>query len=102
MMDGNDREGMHTQVSARRKACGCNIRFRALYRSKNLARMFKIDFPLGGQRQTSRCPVDEAHAEASLQPGDELCHRGWRQAYIVGCARKAATLRHTLENGHLS
>jgi hypothetical protein len=101
MMDGNDREGMHTQVSTRRKACGCNIRFRGLDSGKNLARMFKVDFPLGSQCQVPCGPVDQAHAEALLQSRDELCHGGWRQAHVFGCARKAAALRHALENGHL-
>src|SRR6516225_10775315 len=43
MMNGNDRKGMHTQVPARRKASGCNIRFRGLDSGKDLASMREID-----------------------------------------------------------
>src|SRR6516165_9991124 len=39
MMNGNDRKGMHTQVPARRKASGGNIRFRGLDSGKDLASM---------------------------------------------------------------
>jgi hypothetical protein len=46
-------------------------------------------------------PIDEPHTEALLQSRDELCHGVWRQADVLGCARKAAALRQTLENGHL-
>src|SRR6516164_6628714 len=80
MMDRYDWESVHAQVSARRKVCRCNIRLNRFDCSDYLARMFEIEFPLCGQRQASRCPVYEAHAETILQPADELCHRGRRQA----------------------
>jgi hypothetical protein len=102
MMHGDHRKGMHAQVPARRQACGGNIRFRRLDGRENLARMLEIDLALGGQRQASRGPVDEAHPEARFQPADELRHRRWRQADVVGCAGKAAALHHALENGHLA
>ena len=57
---------------------------------EDLAHAIEVDLPLGGQCQVPCGPIDEAHAEALLQSRDELCHRGWRLAHVLGCARKAA------------
>src|ERR1700686_4522375 len=66
MMSGNERKSMHAQMSSRGTARRGNLRFSGLDGSKNVAHTFKIDFPLGGQCQTSGRPVDEASAKASL------------------------------------
>src|SRR5713226_3991666 len=69
--------------------------------TRRLALTAEGEIYLGGQCQAPCRPIDQPHAEALLQSRDELCHGGWRQAYALGCARKAAALRHAFENGHL-
>src|SRR5260221_6186746 len=101
-MGRNDRKRMDEQMTARRRTRGCDLGLGRLDRPEDLADAIEVDLSLGGQCQVPRGPIDEAHAETLLQSRDELCHRGWRQTYVFGCAGKAAALRHALENGHLS
>ena len=100
-MGRNDRKRVHAQVSARRRTRGRDLGLGRPDGPEYLAHAIEIDLSLGGQRQPPRGPIDEPHAEALLQSRDELCHGRWRQAYVLGCPRKAAALRHALENGHL-
>jgi len=101
-MGRNDRKRMHAQMSARRCAHGCDLGFGRLDCPEDLAHAIEVDLSLRGQCQVPRRPIDEAYAKALLQSRDELCHGGWRQADVFGCAGKAPALRHALENGHVT
>src|SRR4051795_4272445 len=101
-MGRDDRERVDAQVTARRRMSGRDFGLRRLDGPEDLTHAIEIDLALRGQRQPPRRPIDEPHPEALLQSGDELCHGGRRQTYVLGSARKTAALRHALENGHLS
>jgi hypothetical protein len=69
---------------------------------KYFVHAIEIDLSLGGQCQPPGRAIDETHTDALLQSRDELCHGGWRQTYVFGCARKAAAPRHALEKMAIS
>src|ERR1700678_95282 len=102
LMGRNHRKRVHPQMSARRRTRGRDLGLRSVDGPEYFPRAIEVDLSLRGQSKVPRRSIDEAHAETLLQSRDELCHRGWRQANVFGCTRKAATFRHALENGHLS
>jgi hypothetical protein len=85
---GNHRKRVHAQVSARRRARRRDLGLGRLDGPEYVTYAMQIVASLGGQRQPPCRPIDQPHAEAMFQAGDELRHGGWRQAYVGAAPAK--------------
>jgi hypothetical protein len=93
---------MNPQMTVRPTPSRGDFRFRRFDRVEDFPAAIKKQVAFCRECETAGGSNDEACAEAGLEPRDELRYGRRRKAKIVRGCRKAATLDHTREDGHLA
>ena len=88
------------QVTARAFARRRHLGFGSLDRGKNFTAARHEQFALGGQRELSRCPGEEPHAQPVLDPCHQLRQGRGGEPQIVRRGGKAAAFGHPNEGVH--
>ncbi len=91
---------VHAQPAARALAEAHHFRFRVGDGAHDAMRALEVDFAFGGEGEASRRAMEQAHAEAPLEPRHQLRHGRWRDAEIARGGREPVALDCAHERGH--